>query len=59
MTAEEIRKELDSLIEKTESYDETRIPAQLLPDLNRWKWGSYGWVSPASLLFTAAWRKYY
>lgn len=24
-----------------------------------WKWGKYGWVSPASLMYTAAWRKYY
>lgn len=25
----------------------------------KWKWGSYGWVSPASLIVTAAWRKYF
>lgn len=40
-------------------YDVTKIPAELLSNLKKWKWGSYGWVSPASLMFTAAWRKYY
>lgn len=54
-----IRDELDKLIEETAEYDKSVIPAPLLKDLSKWRWGSYGWVSPASLMFTAAWRKYY
>ena len=54
-----IRNELDYLIEKTENYNDSKIPGDLLTYLSQWKWGSYGWVSPASLMFTAAWRKYY
>ena len=54
-----IRSELDQIIRDTTEFDETAIPAALLTDLKKWRWGSYGWVSPASLMFTAAWRKYY
>lgn len=59
MSAGDIRAELDIIIRDTESYDATLIPKAVLNNLNKWKWGSYGWVSPASLMFTAAWRKYY
>lgn len=54
-----IRSELDQIIQETTQYDQAIIPSSLLADLGKWRWGSYGWVSPASLMFTAAWRKYY
>jgi len=54
-----IREELDGIIKTTTEYNEASIPTSLLEDLSKWRWGSYGWVSPASLMFTAAWRKYY
>ncbi len=54
-----IRHELDTIIKNTETYNENLIPTELLSNLKKWKWGSYGWVSPASLMFTATWRKYY
>lgn len=54
-----IRQELDDLIIETQEYDKAAIPQRLLSYLSKWKWGSYGWVSPASLMYTAAWRKYY
>ena len=56
-----IRQELDDLIESTtpENTNLAAVPKSLLDNLKRWKWGSYGWVSPASLIFTATWRKYY
>lgn len=54
-----IRKELDTLIIETVEYDKEALPKILLAYLSKWKWGSYGWVSPASLMYTAAWRKYY
>lgn len=59
MNALKIREELDTLIRDTTTYNKNAIPSKLLNDLNQWHWGSYGWVSPASLMFTAAWRKYY
>lgn len=59
MNATQIRNELDKLIQTSESYEETKIPSALFKDVNKWHWGSYRWVSPASLMFTAAWRKYY
>lgn len=59
MTEEAIRRELDALLEMTKTYDDTLIPGDLLDNLQQWQWGSYGWLSPTSLLFTAAWRKYY
>jgi len=52
-----VRKKLDELILKTSSYNEKKIPEDLLKNIKEWQWGSYGWVSPASLIFTAAWRK--
>lgn len=51
------RAELDKLIESTSSYDKNKLPQKLLADLGKWKWGSYGWVSPASLIVSAAWVK--
>ena len=59
MNDTQIRKELDILIDKTTAYAKDCIPSTLLEDLSKWRWGSYGWVSPASLMFTAAWHKYY
>lgn len=52
-----VRERIDSLIAETDTCMEELIPAPLLSNINKWKWGSYGWVSPASLIFTAAWRK--
>lgn len=54
-----VRDDLEKIIVSTETFDASQIPKQLLLDVGRWKWGRYGWVSPASLMFTAAWRKYY
>lgn len=59
MNSNDIRDELDRLIIETVSYKKDVLPQQLLDHLSMWKWGKYGWVSPASLMFTAAWRKYY
>lgn len=55
----DIREKLDYLVSTTQSYDIKDTPVELLKNLERWKWGSYGWVSPASLIFTATWRKYF
>jgi len=52
-----IRERIDRIIGETESCKETQIPLNLRLSIKKWKWGSYGWVSPASLIFTAAWRK--
>lgn len=54
-----VREKLDELIGSTTACDERTIPTSLLVNIKKWKWGSYGWVSPASLIFTAAWRKVY
>ena len=54
-----IRAELDKLVRETTAYNAAIIPQEMLENLSKWKWGSYGWVSPASLMFTATWRKYY
>lgn len=54
-----IRQKLDVLVAETSSCNEQAIPTPLLKNIKKWKWGSYGWVSPASLIFTAAWRKIY
>lgn len=54
-----IRNDLDKLIVETTEYDKNTIPKHLLSYLSKWKWGQYGWVSPASLMYTAAWRKLY
>lgn len=60
MTDIDIRKLLDELIETTteETFNINEVPHTLLLNLNKWHWGSYGWISPASLIFTATWRKY-
>lgn len=54
-----IREQLDDLVSKTKSFDSSVPPADVLSNLKKWKWGTYGWVSPASLIFTATWRKYF
>ena len=54
-----IREQLDALVLETTSFNTTVTPAAILSNLKKWKWGSYGWVSPASLIFTATWRKYF
>ena len=59
MSSLKIRAELEKLIKDTTVYDASKLPVKILTDLKKWKWGSYGWVSPASLMFTAAWHKYY
>jgi hypothetical protein len=55
----DIRQVLDNLVKTTESFDKSKVPSDLLSNLNKWRWGSYGWVSPASLIFTATWRKHF
>ena len=57
----QIRQELERLICQTteENFDQTQVPPSLQSNLDKWRWGSYGWVSPASLIFTATWRKYF
>ena len=52
------RQLLDNLIETTNSYDREEIPKDLFNNINKWKWGQYGWISPVSLFLTAAWHKY-
>lgn len=59
MDSNAIRKELDVIIAETTDYDDSVLPDGLIENVNRWKWGSYGWVSPVSLMVTATWRKYY
>lgn len=56
----DIRSLLDDLVASTteSTFDTDGVPNALLSNLNQWHWGSYGWVSPASLIFTATWRKY-
>lgn len=57
----DVRQELDDLVRETseENFNKDSVPHEILVNLDRWKWGSYGWVSPASLIFTATWRKYF
>jgi len=55
----DVRQELEKIIISTEEYDSAKLPSELLRDVSKWQWGRYGWVSPASLMFTAAWRKYF
>lgn len=59
MDCMQIRQELEILICNTTSFNQLKIPQGLWNNLGNWRWGRYGWVSPASLMFTAAWRKYY
>jgi len=54
-----VRERLDYLVATTESYEKEDTPDELLKNLDKWKWGSYGWLAPASLIFTATWRKYF
>ena len=57
----QIRQELEQLICQTtqETFEQAEMPQALRSNLDKWHWGSYGWVSPASLIFTATWRKYF
>ena len=57
----DIRSLLDDLVASTteNTFDTDGVSNALLSNLNQWHWGSYGWVSPASLIFTATWRKYF
>lgn len=57
----DVRKELDNLVKTTtlETFNVKVVPRELQSNLDKWHWGSYGWVSPASLIFTATWRKYF
>lgn len=49
---------LDELIKEVKAGDDIVVPPLISRNLSKWKWGSYGWVSPASLIVTAAWHKY-
>ena len=55
------REQIDKLVKETtvENFDVTSVPKKIAANSKKWKWGSYGWVSPASLIVTAAWRKYF
>lgn len=55
--AKSVREKVDELVLETMSYQEDLIPESLKLNINNWQWGRYGWISPASLIFTAAWRK--
>lgn len=55
----DVRAELETLIVNSDQFNSETIPDELLGNIREWKWGCYGWVSPASLMFTAAWHKYY
>jgi len=55
----DIRQVLDNIVNTTVSFDKSKVPTDLLKNINKWRWGSYGWVSPASLIFTATWRKHF
>lgn len=52
------REDLDKLVKETISFNKLLLPNALMENVEKWKWGSYGWVSPASLFLTAAWHKY-
>ena len=56
---EDIRKGVEAFVRDVESYDAEIAPKELINNLNKWKWGSYGWTSPVNLIITAAWYKYY
>jgi hypothetical protein len=59
MNTNSIRSKLDSLITTTNTYELKKIPSDLYININQWKWGQYGWISPVSLIFTATWVKAY
>lgn len=59
MDTSKVRHLLDKLIETTNTFDTSKIPSHLLTNFKSWNWGAYGWTSPASLIVTAAWVKYY
>lgn len=54
-----IRDEFDKLVCETTDYVISETPAIIIENLNKWKWGSYGWTSPVSLIVTATWRKHF
>jgi len=54
-----VRDKLNEIITATSSFDTSAIPAKLQNDIKQWKWGSYGWTSPTSLIITVAWKKYF
>ena len=59
MKTDGIREQFDLIIEGTTDFDQSKMPTHLLNDLEQWKWGSYGWISPASLIVTATWVKHF
>ncbi len=54
-----IREQIDYLVQVTDSYDSSKAPQEILDNIDKWKWGEYGWTSPASLIFTATWRNHF
>lgn len=56
---EDIRKGVEALVRDVTTYDEKIAPKKVIDNLNKWKWGSYGWTSPVNLIITASWYKYY
>lgn len=51
------RQFLDNIISEASEEDDIAVSRILARKFDSWKWGSYGWVSPASLIITAAWHK--
>lgn len=54
-----IREKFDKLVAETTDYVASETPSSVIKNLNKWKWGSYGWTSPVSLIVTATWRKHF
>lgn len=54
----EERDYFDKVINEVTIGEEIKIPGGLEEKLGQWKWGSYGWVSPASLIMSAALHKH-
>lgn len=54
----DIRTEFDNLIVTTNNFNRDIIPNSLINNIQKWKWGAYGWTSPVSLFLTACWHKY-
>lgn len=45
------------MVDQTSVVNLAAIPIGLKRRLDQWKWGETGWLSPANLIVTAAWRK--
>ena len=59
MDTDRVYSEIDTRLSSTKACDTSLLPQKLIANLNRWNWGGYGWISPVSLMITAAWKKAY